>query len=225
MHRSSSSRLGYDDRRSYGAGGSRSHGNEDRRRDQSRKSDSSAPREPSQVQIFIEGLPLDARIPDLVDYFSTVGKIKIDRDANKPRVWLYHDKRTGDPTGEATITYYDNETQRRALDTYNGKYFMDRYELKVTPSIVKVHMAKAPPKPSGRFRGRGGRGGFRGSSRGGGGYRGGGGNRGNPREYSRRDRNSYSESNHRPYDHPSSYSSQSQYQRDRYSGHSQSRNH
>ena len=120
MHRSSSSRLGYDDRRSYGAGGSRSHGNEDRRRDQSRKSDSSAPREPSQVQIFIEGLPLDARIPDLVDYFSTVGKIKIDRDANKPRVWLYHDKRTGDPTGEATITYYDNETQRRALDTYNG---------------------------------------------------------------------------------------------------------
>ena len=141
------------------------------------KSEASAPREPSQVQIFIEGLPLNVRIPELVEYFSTVGKIKIDRESNKPRVWLYHDKRTGDPTGEATITYYDHETQIRALERFNGQRFMERYELTVTPSIVKVHMAKPPPKSVMGQRGRGGRGNSRGGSHSGGGFRGGGGHR------------------------------------------------
>ena len=225
MHRSSGSRSEYDNRRRYDPGGSRSHGDEGSRRRQSKQSESFTPREPSQVQIFIEGLPLNVRIPDLVDYFSTVGRIKIDRETNKPRVWLYHDKTTGDPTGEATVTYHDNETQRRALETYNGRPFRERYDLKVTPSIVKVHMAKAPPKSSNGPRGRGGRGGYRGVSRGGGGYHGGGRNRGNPRDFSSRDRHSYSEANRRSYDHQPSYGSHSQYQRDRYSDHSHSRHH
>ena len=231
MNRPRDHRAEYDNRRSYGAGGSRSFENDSQRRHRPRNSDSSAPREPSQVQIFIEGLPLNVRIPDLVDYFSTVGRIKIDRETNKPRVWLYHDKRTGDPTGEATITYHDNETQRRALDTYNGKRFMERYDIKVTPSIVKVHMAKAPPKSSSGMRGRGGRGGYRGFSRGGGGHRDGGGHRGgdrrqgNPRDVGSRGRNSYVESSRRNYDQRTSYESQSQYQRDGYSGYSHSRHH
>lgn len=49
----------------------------------------------SEVQIFIEGLPLSAKIPELVQYFSSVGNIKSDRETKKPRVWLYHDKTTG----------------------------------------------------------------------------------------------------------------------------------
>ena len=49
----------------------------------------------SEVQIFIEGLPLSAKIPELVQYFSSVGTIKSDRETKKPRVWLYHDKTTG----------------------------------------------------------------------------------------------------------------------------------
>lgn len=174
----SSSRSDYGSKRRYEGGGPRAPNVGRRGRENSRKS-SSAPREPSQVQIFIEGLPLNAKIPDLVDYFSTVGKIKIDREANKPRVWLYHDKQTGDPTGEATITYHDNETQKRALDKYNGQMFHERYEIKVTPSIVKPHMAKPPPPSS--TRGQRGRGSSRGLPRGGGGHRG----RGESRERGR----------------------------------------
>ena len=46
----------------------------------------------STVQIFVEGLPLDAKVPELQKYFQSVGPIKCDRETRKPRVWLYHDK-------------------------------------------------------------------------------------------------------------------------------------
>jgi hypothetical protein len=59
------------------------------------KSDPNAPRISSEVQIFVEGLPLDAKIPDLVAFFGTAGKVKSDRLTKQPRVWLYHDKSTG----------------------------------------------------------------------------------------------------------------------------------
>ena len=46
------------------------------------------------MQIFVEGLPEGAKIPELVQYFSTVGPIKGDKESKKPRVWLYTDKET-----------------------------------------------------------------------------------------------------------------------------------
>jgi len=216
MDQSRGSRSEYDSNRSYGSGGQRAHNMRGGGfRENFRKSEASAPREPSQVQIFIEGLPLNVRIPELVDYFSTVGKIKIDRESNKPRVWLYHDKRTGDPTGEATITYHDHETQKRALERFNGQRFMERYELTVTPSIVKVHMAKPPPLSVMGQRGRGGRGNIRGGSyrgggfRGGGGYRRGDGNRERGRQFVSTDRNSSMSINERRRNDHSSYGFQS----------------
>ena len=143
------------------------------------KSDPSQPRISSEVQIFIEGLPLDAKIPELVNYFSAAGQIKSDRLTRNPRVWLYHDKVTGKPTGECTITYRDHDSQARALAMFEGQTYQGTYSLRVTPSIVKAHMAKLPPPSSAP---RGGRGGFgRGDSRGGGGKmmgRGGGDRRG-----------------------------------------------
>ena len=54
-----------------------------------RKSDPNEPRISSEVQIFVEGLPLDAKLPELVNFFSAAGKIKSDRMTRNPRVWLY----------------------------------------------------------------------------------------------------------------------------------------
>ena len=56
------------------------------------KSGPDDPRINSTVQIFVEGLPMNAKIPELVQYFSTAGEIKKDRDSKKPRVWIYTDK-------------------------------------------------------------------------------------------------------------------------------------
>ena len=129
-------------------------------------------REPSQVQVFVEGLPLNVQIKDVVRYFSTVGRIKLDRESRSPRVWLYKNKVTGELTGEATVTYVNRETQNLALESYNGRLFMNRYLLKVTPAIVKSHMASPPilpPRPSRDMSGSG----FSGRARGRGSFRGG----------------------------------------------------
>ena len=54
------------------------------------KSGPDDPRISSEVQIFVEGLPKGAKVPELVQYFSTVGEIKVrrrmkrDRAANQP---------------------------------------------------------------------------------------------------------------------------------------------
>ena len=136
------------------------------------------PREPSKVQVFIEGLPLNVQVNDVVKYFSTVGKVKLDRETRNPRVWLYKNKNTGDLTGEATVTYVDRESQKLAIQSFHGKLFMNRYILKVSPAIVKCHMADPPILPPRPSRGMPGRG--RGPTRGG--TRGRGNSRGNVRE-------------------------------------------
>ena len=68
---------------------------------------------------FVDSL----KVPELVQYFSTVGEVKVDRNSKQPRVHLYKDKATGEPLGEATITYKDNQTQRTALETYNNQMY------------------------------------------------------------------------------------------------------
>lgn len=81
--------------RGGGGGGFRPRGGGGGGRGGFRKSGPDEPRVSSEVQIFVEGLPLNAKIPELVQYFSSVGQIKTDRETKKPRVWLYHDKTTG----------------------------------------------------------------------------------------------------------------------------------
>ena len=144
------------------------------------KSQPDAPRVNSTVQIFVENLPVTAKIPEIQKYFSSVGQIKTDRLTKKPRIWLYHDKQTNTPTGECTITYQDNNAQLLALQTFDGQYY-EGSPIRVTPSIVKGHMAKPPPRDASRGRGGprgGGRGGPRGRGDRGGGGRGFGGSRG-----------------------------------------------
>ena len=141
--------------RGRGRGGRGGGGGGGRNRFQ--KADPDAPRISSTVQIFVEGLPKDAKIPEVQKYFESVGRIKCDRETKKPRIWLYHDKETNQPTGECTITYRDNPTQLMALQTFDGQYYCGM-PIRVTPSIVRAHMARPPPPPP-PGRGRGGRGG------------------------------------------------------------------
>jgi hypothetical protein len=59
--------------RGRGGGGGRGRG--------FKRSDPDEPRISSEIQVFVEGLPLSAKIPELVQYFSTVGQIKEGRQA------------------------------------------------------------------------------------------------------------------------------------------------
>lgn len=122
--------------------------------------------------IFISGMPTDVTEDQLANYFGSIGVIKLDkRNDNKPKIWIYRDKVTGEGKGEATLTYDDPHTAKSAINWFNGK------ELPGTNKILNVEFAQRRTGPSDR----GGRGGFRGGPRGGG--RGGGpGGPGGPRE-------------------------------------------
>lgn len=44
-----------------------------------------------------------------------------DKKLNKPKVWIYTDKMSGRPKGEATITYDDQQAAHAAIDWFNGR--------------------------------------------------------------------------------------------------------
>ena len=69
-----------------------------------RKSSPNDPRIQSEVQIFVEGLPINCKVPELYQYFSSVGDIKVDRENKKPRIWLYTNK----ITGQVNLPFYSS---------------------------------------------------------------------------------------------------------------------
>jgi len=122
--------------------------------------------------IFVSGLGEEITENDLSEFFGAIGIIKMDKRTNKQKIWIYKDKMTGKPKGEATVTYDDPPTATSAIQWFNGK---DLNGMK-----IKVELAT---KKSSNFGGGGGGGGMGGGMHGGGmrGGRGGGGDRGGDR--------------------------------------------
>jgi len=52
-----------------------------------------------------------------------------DKKTGRPKVWIYRDKATGLPKGEATITYEDDQAASSAIEWFNSKntacFFVD----------------------------------------------------------------------------------------------------
>jgi hypothetical protein len=46
--------------------------------------------------------------------------LQMDRRTGKPKIWMYKDKITGKPKGEATVTYDDANAARSAIDWFDG---------------------------------------------------------------------------------------------------------
>jgi len=44
-----------------------------------------------------------------------------DKKTGRPKVWIYRDKMTGMPKGEATITYEDDQAASSAIAWFNSK--------------------------------------------------------------------------------------------------------
>lgn len=44
-----------------------------------------------------------------------------DKKTNTPKVWIYKDKNTNLPKGEATVTFDDPDTAKAAIDWFDGK--------------------------------------------------------------------------------------------------------
>lgn len=50
-------------------------------------------------------------------------KLQTDRRTGKPKIWMYKDKITGKPKGEATVTYDDANAARSAIDWFDGESY------------------------------------------------------------------------------------------------------
>ncbi|KAH8547924.1 hypothetical protein BGW37DRAFT_508407 [Umbelopsis sp. PMI_123] len=120
--------------------------------------------EKSHDTIYITNLPDTVTEEKLAEVFGSIGIIKHDKKADKPKIWIYTDKTTGKPKGDATITYDDPPTADAAIEWFSNKDFMG--------NIIKVDKAQRKAWTGGRVGGGGGRGGGRGGYGGGGGSRG-----------------------------------------------------
>lgn len=78
---------------------------------------------PSNGSIYVCNLPYGTDDNMLAEYFGTIGVIKKDKRTGKPKIWLYHDKETNEPKGDATVTYEDPHAAVAAVEWFNNKDF------------------------------------------------------------------------------------------------------
>merc|ERR1712032_1662283 len=99
----------------------------------------------------------------IVQHFGQIGIIKTDKRTGTPKIWVYKDKNTNQPKGEATVAFDDPDTAKAAIDWFNDKQF--------NGNVIKVELAQrqrsAFSRGGGGGRGGGGRGGFGGGGGGG----------------------------------------------------------
>ena len=63
------------------------------------------------------------RVVESVFFFmNLVDQLQNDRKTGMPKIWIYKNKQTGLPKGEATITYDDAYTATSAIEWFNSKF-------------------------------------------------------------------------------------------------------
>ncbi|KAJ3225166.1 hypothetical protein HK099_007249 [Clydaea vesicula] len=113
--------------------------------------------EKSPDTIYISNLPSTVTEASLSQMFGSIGVIKFDKKNAKKKIWVYMDKVTGLPKGDATVTYDDPQTSDAAVEWFDGKVF-EGNNIKVEKAEQKVFVPGAG-RGRGRGRGRGGGGG------------------------------------------------------------------
>lgn len=73
--------------------------------------------------IFVAGMDTDITEDEIEHHFGAIGIIKKDKKTQKPKIWIYRDKATGQGKGECTITFDDPHTASSAIDWFDGKDF------------------------------------------------------------------------------------------------------
>ncbi|XP_059655221.1 transcription initiation factor TFIID subunit 15 [Cornus florida] len=78
---------------------------------------------PSNGSIYVCDLPPGTDESMLAEYFGTIGLLKKDKRTGLPKIWLYRDKVTNEPKGDATVTYEDPHAAVAAVEWFNNKDF------------------------------------------------------------------------------------------------------
>ncbi|XP_061342140.1 transcription initiation factor TFIID subunit 15 [Gastrolobium bilobum] len=78
---------------------------------------------PSNGSVYVCNLPYGTDETMLAEYFGTIGLVKKDKRTGRPKIWLYRDKETNEPKGDATVTYEDPHAAVAAVEWFNNKDF------------------------------------------------------------------------------------------------------
>ncbi|CAM8935759.1 unnamed protein product [Rhodiola kirilowii] len=78
---------------------------------------------PANGSVYVCNLPEGTDEAMLAEYFGTIGLLKKDKRTGLPKIWLYHDKVTNEPKGDATVTYEDPHAALAAVEWFNNKEF------------------------------------------------------------------------------------------------------
>ncbi|XP_047048123.1 transcription initiation factor TFIID subunit 15-like [Lolium rigidum] len=97
-----------------------------------------ASRGPPNGSIYVCNLPPGTDETMLAEYFGTIGLLKKDKRTGQPKIWIYRDKVTNEPKGDATVTYEDQHAASAAVEWFNNKDFHG--------SIIQVHIAVSKNK-------------------------------------------------------------------------------
>ena len=85
---------------------------------------SSAPAAENKDTVYVAGLPSDITDARLKELFGSIGIIKQKKKKGErvksDCIWIYKDKATGQPKGDATITYEDADTAEAAIKWFDG---------------------------------------------------------------------------------------------------------
>jgi RNA recognition motif-containing protein len=78
---------------------------------------------PDTDTVYVSGLPKSITEADLAEFFGSIGIIKLDKKTKGKKIWVYRDKATGEPKGDATVSYEDPFSAGSAVSWFNDKEF------------------------------------------------------------------------------------------------------
>ncbi|KAL8517647.1 hypothetical protein ACS0TY_015762 [Phlomoides rotata] len=78
---------------------------------------------PTNGCVYVCNLPFGTDENMLAEHFGTIGLLKKDKRTGRPKIWIYHDKVTNEPKGDATVTYEDPHAALAAVEWFNNKDF------------------------------------------------------------------------------------------------------
>ncbi|KAF7809370.1 transcription initiation factor TFIID subunit 15 [Senna tora] len=97
----------------------------------------------SNGSVYVCNLPYGTDESMLAEYFGTIGLLKKDKRTGRPKIWLYRDKETNEPKGDATVTYEDPHAAAAAVEWFNNKDFHG--------SMIGVYIAESKSKDDQSF--------------------------------------------------------------------------
>ncbi|KAL6559108.1 TATA-binding protein-associated factor 2N [Orobanche hederae] len=78
---------------------------------------------PTNGSVYVCNLPFGTDETMLAEHFGTIGVLKKDKRSGRPKIWIYRDKVTNEPKGDATVTYEDPHAALAAVEWFNNNDF------------------------------------------------------------------------------------------------------